>query len=170
MSGTLEGHNVSHFETRCRVGSGRARTRRAGYTKLRIDLVTDIAQPIVDVIARAGLGRIVAMDRHVTTVAVVDPIVFVGGPHQLFDPISFADVRHEFNEGLHGCIGDGIRIIGFGGNLDRHGTVVIRRGGGAPGTVFLIHIESNTTIGSNAVVGGGFSPGLGKQTTATLHA
>ena len=169
MSGTLEGHNVSHFETRCGVGGGRTRTRRTGYTKLRIDLVTDFTQPIVDVIARACFVRVVAMDGYVATIAVIDPIVLVGGPHQLFDPVSFADVRHEFNEGFHGSVGDGIRIIGFGGNFDCHGTVVIRRGGSAPGTVFLIHIESNSSIGSNTVVGGSFSSRLGKQTATALH-
>ena len=53
---------------------------------------------VVEVVARAGFRRIVAMHSHVAAVQMVDAVGLTGRPDQLLDAVSLADVGHEIQQ------------------------------------------------------------------------
>ena len=77
----------------------------------------------------------------------------VRDPEELRLSIPAADVCAQGDEGLEDRLVHGVWLRRVGRAFDRHGAMVIFRGGGTPRAVLLLDIQCYTSVGSDAVVG-----------------
>lgn len=112
----------------------------------------DLPVSVIQIVARTGLVRVITMNGHITAVFVVHAVRLLGGPHKFLDPVSLTDVGHKVEKGGEGPVIYGVGVFGVTGDLDRHGAVIVRGVGTAPGTVLFLHIHSDLAVGSDPIV------------------
>ena len=77
----------------------------------------------------------------------------VWDPEEFAFPVAAADIGAEGDEGREDRLVHGVGFRRVGRAFDRHGAMVIFRGGGTPRAVLLLNIHSYTTVRSDAVIG-----------------
>ncbi len=146
-------HEVTRLDGRggrfCR--SGRLRLS----TQLRRDLLSKVTHAGVHPVAVTGfVGEPAMYGQHhlVGFRCVIARFRFVSKPEQFGFSVALANVHAELDERLIHNILERIRFGGVGGALDGDGSLVVGIGGGTPGTIFLLHIHTDSTICANSVV------------------
>lgn len=134
-----------------------------------VDLGRDFPVPVVEVIARAALVRVVAVDGHVAAVEVVDALVLVRRPDEHFNAVPLTDVGNEVEHRGVGLCVDRVRVVVVAGNLNRDGAVVVGSVRGAPRAVFLLGVHADAAVNSDAVVAGCLSRGRREYVPEDLH-
>ena len=77
---------------------------------------------------------------------VIHTVLFVGGPHKAFDPVSLADVSHQVKKRGERLFIDCVRVLCIGRDFDRDRSVIVGRGRTTPGTVLFFHIHSDFAV------------------------
>ena len=132
----------------------------------------DPAQPGIEPVARTGLIGKPSMDsdhHFIRFGGVIQRLLLIRKPQQFFLPVTPADIRTQFNERGIDCTVHGIRLFRIAGALDGDRPLVVSVAGGTPGTVLLLHIQTDTAVFINAVVGGRFRGGSGEPVAKPLR-
>ncbi len=98
-----------------------------GCAQSLVYLLGDCSVPVIQIIARARLGRKPAVDGHVLLVDLTDQAL-VTLPQQLLDAVALANIGHEVEQGGVCLIRDGpVGSASTVGHLDRDSAVIVRR-------------------------------------------
>ena len=118
----------------------------------------------------ARLCRKPAVDGHVLLIHLPDQRL-VALPEQPFDPVSPADVHQEGDQGPISRVRYRPSLVGSPvvRHLDGNGPVVVGAGGGAPGAIAFLHIESDPAVAPDPVIAAGLPAWAGEQVSAALH-
>ena len=163
-----EGDDVADLQAVVSAAGGLAAGAAAGVSgpEAPVYLGRDLAVAVVEVVARAALGCVVAVHGHIAAVQVVHAVVFAGRPDELLDAVALADVGHEIQQRRVCLIRDGpVRGPAVVGDLDGDSPLVVGIGRGAPRAVCLVDVESHAAVGADAVVAGRL-PGRGGEDLA----
>ena len=107
---------------------------------------------VIQVVARTSLVCIIAVNGHIAPVQVIHTVLFVGGPHKAFDPVSLADVSHQVKKRGERLFIDCVRVLCIGRDFDRDRSVIVGRGRTTPGTVLFFHIHSDFAVEADPIV------------------
>ena len=117
-----------------------------------VDFGCDFTVAVIQVVARTSLVCIIAVNGHIAPVQVIHTVLFVGGPHKTFDPVSLADVSHQVNKRGECLFIDCVRVLCIGRDFDRDRSVIVGRGRTTPGTVLFFHIHSDFAVVADPIV------------------
>ena len=117
-----------------------------------IDFVGDLAVAVIQIIARTGLVRIIAVNGHITAVSVVYAVRLVRRPDQFLNPVSLTDVSHQVDQGGEGLVVYGVGVFRIRRDFDRDRAVVVGATGRTPGTVLFFDIHSDSAVDADAVI------------------
>ena len=136
------------------------------------DLGCQIAHAGIHPVAGTGFTRKPPMDSQNHLVGfrgVVQRLGLISKPEQLGFAVALADVGAKFNEPLVHHILESIRLGGVGSALDGDGSLVVCVGGRAPGAVSFLHIHTDPSVCTNAVVAAGLLGSRQKDVTQRFH-
>ena len=148
-----DGHKIAHFH---RTG-GRLRGLRGFYlaVQLRRDLFGKVTHTSIHPVAGTAFGGKPPVDGQYHLIRlriVIERFRLISKPEQLGFAIALTDIHTEFDERLVNDVLERIRLGGIGSALDGDGSLVVGIGGRAPGAVLLLHIHTDPTIDTDAVV------------------
>ena len=126
--------------------------RGVSHAQAAVHFGRDLPVSVIQIVAGTGLVRVVTVNGHITAVFVVHAVRLLGGPHKFLDPVPLANIGHKVKKRGEGPVIYCVGVFGVAGDLDRHGAVVVCGAGTAPGPVLFLHIHSDLSVGSDAIV------------------
>ena len=127
-----------------------------------VDRRGNLGVPFVEVCTGAALIRKPPVHGHVLLVRLTDKRL-VGLPLKLLDTVALANVDKQVDKRGVGLIRNGVRLFDITGDLNRDCAVIVRRVRGAPRTVFLLDVHTDTAVIPDTVVAGRLPRGRRKH-------